>query len=87
MAEREKSMKRLKKRQEKELIKIIEAIKAYAEKYDENYLSFSCCGGAVSVNNDPNNKKRYYDFVLFEDGKLIFDIAGEYYIIKEGKTA
>lgn len=79
-------MKKIGKRQQKEFIKIMEAVKAYADKYGENYLSFGCVNGNVSANNDPENKKRYYDFVLFEDGRLIFDIAGEHCVIREGEN-
>ena len=80
-------MKRLTKRQEKEFIAIIDAIKAYADKYGENYLSFGYSDGHISANNDPYNQKLHYDYVLFEDGALIFDICDKHEYIRKGRRA
>ena len=77
-------MRKVSKRQRDDCIAIMESIKAYAQKYGEDYMSFSYCCGNVSANNEPNIEHEHYDLVLFKDGKLIHNLCDQYIIIREG---
>lgn len=77
-------MRRLSKEQRDELVAIMEAVRAYAEKYGENYLCCAFCGGSVSVCNSTKVEKEHFDLMWFADGKIIENLRDQHEIIREG---
>ena len=80
-------MRKVDTNQKKEAIAILDAIKAYADKYGESYLSFFYFAdtGTVNMHNDIDGTSGYYSMRLYKNGEVSFDICRNYEVIRERK--